>query len=120
MKMTPTEARNHARRHNRIEIKVSDDELALIRKKAEQSKLTVTAYVRKISAFGEIKIIDMEAFHELTRAVNIFGSNVNQIAKVANSTGKLDKKDIDEVIRNQELVRSSFDDYYKKLIPKAV
>ena len=103
-----------------IEIKVSDDELALIRKKAEQSKLTVTAYVRKISAFGEIKIIDMEAFHELTRAVNIFGSNVNQIAKVANSTGKLDKKDIDEVIRNQELVPSSFDDYYKKLMPKTV
>ena len=120
MKMSPTEARNHARRHNRIEVKVSDEELDLIRKRAEKVNLNVSAYMRRMATVGEIKLFDLGELYGLRTAIDIFGSNVNQIAKVANSTGKLDKRDIDEVIRNQQLVMEQMNVYYEKLIPKAV
>ncbi|MGN0664987.1 MAG: plasmid mobilization protein [Huintestinicola sp.] len=90
MKMSPSEARNHAGRHNRIEVKVSDEELDLIRKRAEKVNLNVSAYMRRMATVGEIKLFDLSELYGLRSAIDIFGSNVNQIAKVANSILKFD------------------------------
>jgi uncharacterized protein (DUF39 family) len=120
MKMSPSEARNHAKRHNRIEVKVSDEELEIIRKKADAVKLPVSSYMRRTAVAGEIKIFDLSELHSLRSVINLFGSNVNQIAMVANSMGNVNKKELEEVIRNQQLVIRELHSYYEKLMPKAV
>ena len=54
MKMNSSDARRHARRHNRLEIKLSDEELSVIEQKAKNAKLSKSAYLRRMGTVGEI------------------------------------------------------------------
>lgn len=120
MKMTSAEARNHAKRHNRIEVKVSDDEMEVIKKKAKAADLNISSYMRRIATVGEIRFFDLSRLRDLKNAVSAFGNNINQIAMVANSTGSVTQKELEEVVQNQKLVIGELNAYYKKLVPKVV
>lgn len=48
MKMNSSEARRHALRHNRVEIKLSDEELSVIEEKAAAANLSKSAYLRRM------------------------------------------------------------------------
>ena len=57
MKMNSSEARRHALRHNRVEIKLSDEELSVIEKKAAATNLSKSAYPQKNGNSGRNQVL---------------------------------------------------------------
>lgn len=105
MKMTENEARKNAKRHNRIEVKLSDDELEIVREKAEKLNLKTAAYMRRMAVSGEIKIFNTRDFAHLRDSVNRIGNNINQIAHTANSTNNISQAEIEKVLEEQQRAR---------------
>lgn len=106
MKMSNSEARRHARRHNRVEIKLSDEELDVIRKRAGSLGLSVSAYLRRIGTVGEVISFDFSMWKDFIWALGEIGNNINQIAKVANSTQSVSDKYLRQIISQQEFIPS--------------
>lgn len=120
MRMSWKDARNHAKRHNRLEVKVSDEELAVIKKKAETANLSVAAYMRKMATLGEIKIFDTKNWSLLRESINRVGNNINQIAMVANSTKSISSGEITKVVNAQKLLEELLNEYYELIAPKVM
>lgn len=80
-----------------IKVRVSEDELSIIDKKAELSGLNRSQYIRKISTQGYIVIKNYDEVDKLVFEINKIGNNVNQIAKKANEFDYLNKDDLKSV-----------------------
>ena len=117
MKMNSSDARRHARRHNRLEIKLSDEELSVIERKAKTAKLSKSAYLRRMGTVGEIKIFDAGLFSNFIQQIRCIG---NKIAKNANSTGTIDAKEIEKVIDYQKTLQEYIERFYEKLNPTVI
>jgi uncharacterized protein (DUF1778 family) len=77
------------KRENRIEILLTDAERAVVANAAAQSGLTLSSYVRMAMMLAEA--VDAKARTNLVdraaiAALNMIGSNINQIARVANES----------------------------------
>ena len=85
-----------------IERKVyfSSEEWAAVQRKAAACGMRPGTYIRIMSVQGEIKFYDNENYKMLINAVRSVSNSMNQIAKVANSTGSVYAKDI-ETMRDQ-------------------
>ena len=59
------------------------------------------AYARKMLIDGYVVRVDTAHFQDLANEVNKIGVNINQLARVANTTGMVTSRDISRV---QELV----------------
>ena len=81
-----------------IKFRVTEAERDLI---LEKTKLIPTrdmaAYLRKIAIDGYIIQVDHSDIKAMTAEIQKIGVNVNQIAKRANSTGKVYQEDIEEI-----------------------
>lgn len=84
-------------RKNRIVIRVTDDELRIINKKAEASKLNRTKYIIETLINGYVIVQDLESLRNLTNEINKIGVNINQIAKHINTTNNIYKSDMEEI-----------------------
>lgn len=84
-------------RHIRKEIKLSPEEWEIIRKRAAAFNQRAGTYIRRISVQGIIKNFDMKQFNHLIMSFNRIGNEVNQIARVANSTQSVYAKDIEDL-----------------------
>ena len=84
-------------RKNRIVIRVTDDELRIINKKAEASRLNRTKYIIETLINGYVIVQDLESLRNLTNEINKIGVNINQIAKHINTTNNIYKSDIEEL-----------------------
>lgn len=84
-------------RKNRIVIRVTDDELRIINKKAEASKLNRTQYIIETLIKGYVIVQDLERLRNFTNEINKIGVNINQIAKHINTTNNIYKSDIEEI-----------------------
>ena len=80
-------------KHERkLTIRLSENELKRLSDNAKASGLTKSAYLR-IAACGYIPKAQPAAdYFAMRRELNCIGNNLNQIAKVANSTGRIDSK----------------------------
>ena len=120
MKMNSSEARRHALRHNRVEIKLSDEELSVIEEKAAATNLSKSAYLRRMGTVGEIKFYDAHLFTNLINQIRWIGNNINQIAKNANSTRSISSQELEKVLNYQESINNNLEYYYEKLIPRVI
>ena len=69
-------------------VRMSQDEKDFIMKKMQKSGLdNFNLYALKMLVVGEVKNVDLTHYHELATEVSRVGANINQIAKLANSTG---------------------------------
>ncbi len=84
-------------RYIRKEIKLSPEEWEIICKRAAALNQRTGTYIRRISAQGIIKNFDMKQFNHLIMSFNRIGNEVNQIARVANSTRSVYAKDIEDL-----------------------
>lgn len=84
-------------RKNRIVIRVTDDELRIINKKAEASRLNRTKYIIETLINGYVMVQDLESLRNLTNEINKIGVNINQIAKHINTTNNIYKSDMEEI-----------------------
>ena len=84
-------------RKNRIVVRVTDDELRIINKKAEASRLNRTKYIIETLINGYVIVQDLESLRNLTNEINKIGVNINQIAKHINTTNNIYKSDMEEI-----------------------
>lgn len=72
-----------------VNFRLSDEEAAKVELKAQAANLSVSGYCRIMAAEGKVKpqIMDKETGKALLPHLSHIGSNINQLAKVANSEG---------------------------------
>lgn len=75
-----------------VNFRLSDEEAAKVMQAAENAGLSLSAYVKKLAVSSKVKpmVIDREQGKQLIAALGKMGSNLNQIAKVANQGGGVD------------------------------
>lgn len=101
-------------------IKFTEEQYAIVSKKAEKLGLRTSAYVKKMAIQGEIKRYDLSELRDITRSFRMIGTELNQIAKVANSTGEVTGKAVEEIKRQYEILEDAFEKYLKPLKPNVV
>ena len=82
------------KRNIRKSVKFTSEELTKVKENAEKCKLKVATYMRQMALNGIIKIYEPYTFSFLISRLSGIGNNINQIAKVANSTGSIYEADI--------------------------
>ena len=103
--------------NRQIHIKLSDEELNLIRERMEQMGFSnMRAYIRKMAIDGYYIKVDFSEIHELTRLMSIDSRNINQIAKAANTYGCVDEKIIADMKTEHEKALKTVKDYFDKLL----
>ena len=69
-------------KNRKLSIRISDEDLQKIHRKAEKSKLSVTDYVTKCCLGKQIFVID--GLDEVLRQQKAVGNNLNQLATLCN------------------------------------
>jgi hypothetical protein len=93
---------NRARAEQLI-IRVTPEEKALIQKKIEQLGTdNFSRYARKMLIDGLVVHVDLSTFQTLAAEVNKVGVNINQIARVVNSTGMIYGDDMNRLKEGME------------------
>lgn len=77
------------KRNQRFEIALNGKELAEIEKRADAVGLPASAYMRSVALGIEPPVRKLGIEAEAVTALNRIGSNINQIAKVANASKTL-------------------------------
>lgn len=87
----------------RITFRVNDDEYnQLIFNLKRSSCKTFSAYIRKMVLDGYVINLQVPELKEMVGQLKRISNGINQIAKIANSTGKIYEMDIKHIQDNQE------------------
>lgn len=104
------------KRNKGIYLKLTPEELDLIDRALTMAKITNrSAYIRKMAITGRIIMLDIPQLEEITRLLKITANNVNQIAKLAHSTGKLYDQDVKGLVDETSEIRRQFGALLDKL-----
>lgn len=79
--------------------RVSDEDFELIKEKAEICNMKVSSYIVKSATEQIILVKNSAEYKDLIIEINKIGTNINQIARLANTVGNIDKN---EIIKIQE------------------
>ncbi|MCM1525491.1 MAG: MobC family plasmid mobilization relaxosome protein [Ruminococcus sp.] len=96
-------------------IKFSPDEWEKVCKRAAALGLRTGTYIRRIAVRGEIKYFDMKQFNHLTMSFCRISNELNQIAKVANSTKSVYAKDIEDMKKSFDYLEKLFVNYLQPI-----
>ena len=89
---------SNRKRNIQLIIRVTPDEKDFIHKKMEQFGTgNFNTYARKMLIDGYVIHLDLEQFQMLAGEVNKIGTNINQIARISNTTGMLFGDDIEKM-----------------------
>ena len=95
--------------------KVSPEEKAVIdRKMAEMGTTNLRAYLRKMAVDGYVIKLDMTSVVELVKLLRSISNNVNQIARLCNSTHNLYAQDVEDLCRGYVDVWHSISELLEK------
>ena len=93
------------KRDRRVDIFVTEEELKLIDEKVESSGLNNRSqYLRKVALGEPIVNVDMSYLNDVIFELNKIGTNINQIAKYANSQGGVFKSDIKDIQKKMDKI----------------
>ncbi len=93
------------------EIKYSEDEKKIISRCAEKRNKRIGTYIREIAVGGIIKIYDLAQLDHLVMSFNRIGNEINPITEVINSTRTITKKDIEDLGKSVEYLKTVFEYY---------
>ena len=93
------------------EIKYSEDEKEIISKCAEKRNKMIGTYIRETSVSGEIRIYDLRQIEHLVMSFNRIGNEINPIAEVVNSTRTITRKDIEDLGKSVEYLKTVMENY---------
>ena len=86
-----------------LKVRVNQQEKEIIRQKMQQlGTSNMGAYLRKMAIDGYVLKLDMAEMKEMVSLLRRISSNVNQIAKRANETGRVYETDLEEIQNQQE------------------
>lgn len=90
-------------RNNGIYLTLSDEELEILNKKYKASKCkSLRQFILKCILEKDIYVLDMDVFRDMSTNISRTSSNINQIAKIVNSTSLIYKNDIDDLKKSLE------------------
>ena len=92
------------RRANQIIIRMNDEELSLLRRKVQESGLSMTKFFRTVIVSGEVKPLPPELVTDMQRQIRGIGRNVNQITKLAHISGKVSMETLRQISAAQEKI----------------
>ena len=94
------------RRKNAKLLYLSDNEIQMIKDRMERAhKDTFADYARHMLINGCIFVIDdSDKLRELTYELNKIGTNINQIAHVANATGNVSAESVEQLKEMMEAI----------------
>ena len=95
-------------RDNFIKIRVSADEMSAIKHRAEAANMSISSFLRNLALNGKIILYDTENIYRFNQLMRSVGTNINQIAAVANSEKSVYKNDIDSLRREVEKISAEF------------
>ena len=87
---------------HQIKFRLNDEELALLRKKLEDSGMSMTKFFRTLIYIGKVVVLPPELLRDIQRQVRGAGRNVNQITKMAHIHGIVSADDLRRVAAEQE------------------
>ena len=90
------------KRTNQIIVRLSDQEMLLLRRKLKANGMTMTGYFRALIVSGEIKTLPPELMQDVQRQVRGIGRNINQMAKLAHISGKVSMGTLYQISDAQE------------------
>lgn len=90
------------KRTNQIIVRLSDQEMLLLRRKLKANGMTMTGYFRALIVSGEIKTLPPELMQDVQRQVRGVGRNINQMAKLAHISGKVSMETLYQISDAQE------------------
>ena len=86
-----------------LNFRVSEEELAAIESKMEQlGILNREAYLRKMALDGYAVRLDLPELKELLSLLRRHSSNLNQLARRVNTTGRVYEADLADIAKRQE------------------
>ena len=85
----------------RLSVRMNEEEYAHLKKLTEASGLKMEPLIRKLIMGQEIHQRPPAEMPELLRQMSAIGNNINQIAKVANSSKFVRQEDIKEIQKMQ-------------------
>jgi len=98
-----------------LKVRVNQQEKEIIQQKMQQlGTANMGAYLRKMAIDGYILKLDMAEMKEMLSLLRRISSNVNQIAKRANETGRVYDADLDEISAQQEQLWSAMREVLQK------
>ena len=98
-----------------LKVRVNQQEKEIIQQKMQQlGTNNMGAYLRKMAIDGFILKLDMAEMKEMLSLMRRMSSNVNQIAKRANETGRVYDADLEEIQNQQEEVWSAMREVLQK------
>ena len=90
-------------RTQEIHVLWTQDEMKRLREKMEEAGVrNRSAYVRKMALDGYVVKLDMTDIRELIRLLRNSSNNLNQVAKMANTTGSIFGADIADMQQKQD------------------
>lgn len=107
-------------RNIRKEIKFNKDEWETVCRRSGELGMRTGTFIRKISVQGEIKVFDFKQLDNVYRAINRIGVNLNQIATVANSTGSVYQKDIEDMQKEFKEMSVIVEDWLSPFEPEVL
>ena len=85
-------------RSREIKFRVTDEEFLIIRRKMIMSRMrNREAFIRKMLIEGVIINVDTAPLENIFYEMHKIGTNVNQIAKVANTNGTISQNELKEL-----------------------
>ena len=78
------------------------DEWNRIEELAAGCKMKTATYIKQMALNGRIINLDLKDYHEYISALNKIGSNINQIAHIANSSGYVTSDELQRIERFRE------------------
>ena len=110
-------SRKHGKRHIRFDVKLTEKEFEIVKKKAAFMKMPVGRCVRILAVQGEVKYYDLKELGALKRSFLSIGNNLNQIAAVANASGSVYQKDIEDLQTEFKYFRDVMKNYLFEISP---
>ena len=91
-----------------LKVRVNQQEKEIIQQKMQQlGTNNMGAYLRKMAIDGYVLKLDMAEMKEMLSLMRRISSNINQIAKRANETGRVYDADLEEIQNQQEQLWSA-------------
>ena len=87
----------------------SPAEWSIVQQKAAAAGMRTATFIRHMAVHGVVKVYDNESFRQLLAILRSVSQNINQIAKVANSTNAVYANDIDTLKKQVKIIRSTID-----------
>ncbi len=91
-------------RNIRISVRLNEQEHKELQQKCLAAGLSIEELVRRLIRGTEIRARPPDSYLELSRQIAAVGNNINQIAYIANSTGRLEYAKAEETLQLVEQI----------------